>query len=339
MSRPTACAMALVVSATLASAQEAPPQKPSQERLPKIVLNAGEEPQTMTWTQPASLSYTGNSGAPDSWAIDAAGKYQWLPFKMSSHLMFGRVVVQKNTQVKKEIENYVAEYGLLLDLSAGGGETAEGIWSLPTKVSLAWADKTIFPDAKAVCTASPLPADCVEQEERSLRASASTQFFYPSWERTYATKDGTHTELVHRAWTYSFLPVLGVFYDELLDAKTAPNGVKPDGHVAGAKAVISLAGSPKFTNYRMVLSTTFQEVYAFDRSSGREATFQRESWLVAASLDYELGKRSFFDEDHGWVPTVGVTYKRGDDPLSATLDQDSVMVAFKMTYRAGKKAE
>jgi hypothetical protein len=300
-----------------------------------IVLNAAEEPETQSWTEPASVNFTDSADAKDSWAVDVAGKYE-AALGQSGNNWFVRGVVQKNTQLKKEVENYAAEIGAKFDLNS---ESGFGIrtttWYLPTKVSLAWTDKTLFPDPKADCAAVPLPVECTKQEEQSLRASFSTLLFRSSFEDVVAWADSTHTSVAgpKSGWTHSLLPTVTVFYDDLIDAKLDAAGVEPDGHVLGAKVVLSAATSPAFSDYRLILSATLQGVFAFERSDRRKANFASDSTLIKLSADYELGQRSYYLPGPGWVPAIGISYTSGDDPLSGKLDQDFVMVGFKVTYR------
>jgi hypothetical protein len=172
----------------------------------------------------------------------------------------------------------------------------------------------------------------VKQQEESVRVSIATQIFRTPFEKTFFVNPKTGRP-GGAQWTRSIVPVVTLFYDDLLSAKPNAAGVKPDGSVSGGKASLTFAFSPAFSDYRLILSGNLQFIYAFDRANLRRATFARESSLVKASLDYEFGLRSF-EQGSGWVPSFGVAYTKGDDPLTGKLDQDDVVVAFKITYRS-----
>lgn len=295
---------------------------------PNIVVNAGEEPETKSWTQPASINYTDSADSKDSWAVDVASKYE-TAIGQSSNSWFARGVVQRNTQLKKEVANYAAEMGVKLDFNTASGSGIDThAWYLPTKLSIAWTDKTLFPDPKADCSPVPFPAECTEQEEQSLRASASMLFFRSSFEDSIAWSDASHTRVVgpDSGWTHSFLPTLTLFYDDVIDAKVNPAGVEPSGHVLGSKLVVSLATSPAFSDYRLILSANVQGVLALERSDRRKPAFARDSTLIKLSADYELVQRSYLS-GRGWIPAIGISFTYGDDPLTGKLDQDFVMLA------------
>lgn len=299
----------------------------SAHTAPKISLNAAEEPTTKAWTQPASLTYISNENAKDSWVVDIAGKVEWQPSEQAETTLFTRAVVQRNTQPKKDAEQYAAEFGGHFEMNS----TSTSYW-LDTSAGI--DHKSIAPDPSANCAAIPLPPPCTEQQQTSFVVRAALQPFRASWERVPAWKDATHTEMIRPAWTYLFLPVITLFHDKAFDAKRDANGFKADGAVTGAKAVISLSGSPEFSDYRLVLSAKAQYVNAFSRSVGRRPGFLQESTLVKVSADYELSKRSFALIDNtGWIPAIGVTYTKGDDPQTGQLDQDSVTFGFKLTYK------
>jgi hypothetical protein len=280
----------------------------------KITLNAGEEPDAKAWTQPAAINYVDNPGARASWGVDIAAKVAGQPFPFSAQSMFVRGVLRRNTQTQNEIENYIAELGTKFDLPQSGGTYWLG------QASLAYSDKTTFPD----------PA--VRERERSLRPTFTIQPFRSGWESTFGFASAAHTELVGPSWTHSFLPVVAIFYDDVLDATLMGNGVEPSGGVFGAKTTLSVAVSPRFAQYRLVFASSLQEITAFSRAARRRKSFDSIDTLMTASVTYEFGPRSF-EGGSGWVPSLGITYTHGDDPLAGKLDQDSVILGFKVSYR------
>lgn len=303
-----------------------------------VTLHAGDEPETRAWTQPATIAYTSRKDDKDSWSLDAALKIQFQPSSTSPNTFFIRGAVQKNTQQKKEAENFNGKVGYSFDFdTAGHDENSDtpnlSAWYFFGDASLGINHKTIFADPKAVCTAIPLPAECGKQRETSLRGTLSLMPFHSSWEETIHF-DPESAKWTGPAFTHSFLPVFALFHDEVIDAKVNASGVKPDGGATGGKVEVKAAASPRFTDYRLILSLTGQHVQAFSRSERRRDTFEKSSTLITVAADYEFGIRSFEEDRSGFIPAFGVSYSKGDDPLSGKIDQDNVVVGLKLTYRS-----
>jgi len=308
----------------------------------KFTLAGGEEPETKTWNEAASVAFVSNNGKKDSWAVNLAAKVEGQPISTSTTVLFMRALIEKNTQAKKEVENFGLSAGSKFDWNnANDGPGAEGPDTTAIFVfgesSLGLADKAIFADPKAACGSVYRPPECEKQRETSLRGQLALRFFMSGWENTFFYPDATHASLDGPSWTHSFSPVVTVFHDEILDAKVSAAGVKPDGGVTGVKVALGGAVSPKFTDYRLVLSAKIQFTEAFDRSTLRRAGFQKSAKFAKIGVDYELGNRSFEADSSGWVPAVGITYTKGDDPLSGKTDLDNVTVSFKATYRGKSK--
>lgn len=293
----------------------------------KLSINAGEEPDEKAWTKPASVNYVNNADSNDSWNVDLAAKIEGQKHAWVRASPFMRVVVQRNTETKKPVENYVAEVGGKFDLPQLGNTFLLG------QTSIAFSNKTNFPDSKADCSITPLPTACIQQRERTIRPTFTVQPFRSSWENTFAYSDSQHTQLVGPTWTHSVLPVISLFYDDVLDAKLNGVGVEPDGGVFGSKAVLGVAFSPRVTNYRLVISGGVQLITAFNRSDRRKTDFAASSTLSTVSVTYEFGPRSF-EGGVGWVPSIGVTYTKGDDPLAGKKDIDNVTFGFKIAYKS-----
>ncbi|PXA78743.1 hypothetical protein DMC25_22245 [Caulobacter sp. D4A] len=300
-----------------------------------FTLNGAEEPEIKAWTEPASVAFTSNNGGKDSWAVNLAGKYENQLSDNSTSKLVVRFAVEKNTQLKKEVENYGASVGYKFYWTdARDGPTPDlEAWHLANEFSLGITDKAVFPDAKAICTAAPLPPECTEQRETSLRAQLQVQPYRHGWDKTFHYEDSTHTKLKGQRWTRSFTPVLSLFYDEILDAKADAAGARADGGVTGLKLSLSGAASPRVTNYRLVLSAKLQLTETLSRSVGRRDGFQSSATLLKLGADYEFGPRSFENGGNKWVPSFGIAYTKGDDPLAGKTDLDNTVLAFKLTYR------
>lgn len=304
---------------------------------PVFSMSAGEEPEQKAWTQPASFAYTKTDGKSDSWAIDLAAKIEGQVANFPN-TFFIRGKVQKNTLEEKETESYGAELGYTFDFdTAGHSNTSDkpnlDAWYFFGDVTMGYIDKSIFPDPKAICTITPLPVECLDQNERSLRTTVKLMPFRSDWETTFYVNP-QNQKASGPAWTYSVAPIVSIFNDQIIDAKINAAGAKADGGVSGARLEINAALSPRFTNYRLVLRGSYQTVIAFSRDSNRRQGFLASSEFYKLSVDYDLGLRSFEEGVSGWVPTLGVSYVHGDDPLSGRLDQNTLVANLKITYRA-----
>jgi hypothetical protein len=302
----------------------------------------GEEaPQVQPWTQPASLSYVDSSEDGEdrtqlSLALKVAGQ-----FDGSANTWFLRGVAQVSDRAQKEQEAYSVQLGVHLEphlISTRDGLPDPDQLSVFTDVSVGYNSKAVFgaPDS-AACVANPgLPA-CGTQHERSVRLSVDLQPHLAAWEQAYGliTVDGqTRTS---DDWAWSFAPRLVVFYDEVTDAVVDATGRRAEGGVAGVKWSAAIAVSPPIFDHRLLFRASWQHIAGLDVASARELTFDDDTSLVTASLDWELGVRAFDNggKPRGWAPSIGVSWSDGDDALTGRVDKDDVTVAFRLTYRGG----
>jgi hypothetical protein len=302
----------------------------------ELRINAGEEPEQKPWSQPASISYTSNEDAKDSLAIDIAARLDFQPASTSTGTIFVRGVTQLNTQQKKEVQNFEGQVGYAFDFdTADHGPGTDHIdidaWYFFGDAKLGIQDKTIFADPKANCTIVPLPAECGKQHETSLRGTVQLQPFLRWWEQTIYQNPDTGK---WNGLSYSFSPVFGLFYDHILSAKVNASGIEPGGSAAGVKVEMNGAVAPRLFDYRLVFRGKVQWTEAFQRDERRREAFGKSSLLYKVSADYELGRRSFDTEGSKWVPAVGFSYTKGDDPLSGKSDQDAFVIGLKLTFKA-----
>lgn len=292
-----------------------------------ITLTGDEAPSVQPWTEPASVSYVDSSeDTEDRVAVDAALKVSWRAW--DTNTFFLRGVAHLSDQSKKEQEIYKLSGGMHFETDIGVGDNA---LSLFTDVSLGWASKATFGDPTSpTCVATPALAACGTQRQRSIRFIADFQPWLPGWERTYTVD---RTGRTGDQWAYSFAPQLVLFHDEVTEAVLNTAGQEEDGGVTGAKIMLAFAISPPILDHRLNIRTSFQQIQTFDRSEAREASFSSSTNLFRASVDYELGARSW-DTAGGWAPSIGVTYASGEDPLDGRKDKDDVTIGFRLTYRS-----
>ncbi len=303
-----------------------------------VTVQASEEPEQKPWTQPAQISFSSAKGAKDSWALDAALRGEFSLNDKTDDAVIARAVAQINTAEKSKVQTFQGEVGYSFNYGTDTSTDAPDLnaFYLYGDVKLGAKDKVIFADSKAICTTVPPPAACGRQHETSFTGTVVLQPFMSSWENTFFLN--TDGKPDGPAFLHSFAPVLTLFYDDVLSAKVNASGIKPNGSVAGTKLEVNTAFSPKFTDYRLLLKASGAWTYAAHRDALRIENFKRSTTMFKLSADYELGQRSFENiESDAWVPAIGVSYNIGDDPLSGKLDQENFTIAFKLTFRAGKK--
>ncbi|MBI1196931.1 MAG: hypothetical protein GC203_03635 [Phenylobacterium sp.] len=323
--------IALALTANAAQAQT--------ENAPKFTLNGDEAPKSKPWTEPAAFTYTKDAGDKASVSIDVAGRVDWRLGSVAetTNTGFIRAVAHRNTDKGSQVESYAGEFGMHFEPNTvPKGSTAPAdfarAWYFFNDLSLGYSYKTNFDDEKEGCDGIPRPASCTRSHEGSARLKWTVQPFQAALETVPAFMDGKPTD-DSPALAYSFGPTLTLFSDQVVHAKVDAGGAKPKGNVTGASAGLALAVSPRLFAYRLILRGSVQQTEALERGDRRRAAFPRSSTLGSISIDYELGARSF-EEGPAWVPSFGVSYTKGDDPLSGKLDQEQTVVGIKLTYKA-----
>lgn len=305
---------------------------------PEFTLNAEEAPDDAPWSDPASLAYTKNAGDKASIALDLAARADWRMGSAAetTNTMFVRGVAHRDNAEGSQVESYSAEVGAHFEpntVPAGSTDPRDfdKAWYLFNDLSLAYAYTTNFDDEKDGCDATPTPTGCARSHESSLRLKWAVQPYRTAFESVQAYVDGRPTP-ESPAVAYAFGPVFTLFSDQVVDAKADAGAPKPKGNVTGAAASLGAAFAPKALNYRLVLRLSVQQVETLSRADARETSFPQHSTKGKASLDYELGLRSF-EKGPGWTPSIGISYEKGDDPLAGKFDQERTKIAFKLSYK------
>ena len=304
-------------------------------------LTGEEAPQVQPWTQPASLSYVDSSEDGEdrtqlNLALKVAGQ-----FEGSANTWFLRGVAQVSDRAQKEQEAYSVQIGVHLEprlVAVRDGLPDPNQLSLFTDIALGYNSKAVFgTPTSAACVANPgLPA-CGTQHERSVRLSVDLQPHLAAWEQAYGLKTIDVRTRTSDDWAWSFAPRALIFHDEVTDAVIDATGRRAEGGVTGVKLSAAVAVSPPIFDHRLLFRASWQQITAFDVASARELTFDDDTRLLTASLDWELGVRAFDNggKPKGWAPSIGVTWSDGDDALTGRADKDDVTMAFRLTYRGG----
>lgn len=318
---------------------------------PAITLTAQETPALQPWTKPASISWVDSSdGAEDRFNAEGALKVSWELYDLQSGpgqpnlngAVFGRVVAAVNDQeaVSKRKSTYKGQIGFEFDWLSGGpvlegslGSNAEGAhtlhaWSVYTDAYVSYDQATTFgTPTSAACVANPALAACGDQDQTSYRLVLDVLPHHRTWSQ------GPYTNGPDQAFTgvgYDFAPKITLFRDEITDAVLNAANAKIDGGVTGARLTFGGAVTPSIWGYRLVFRATYQHIWAFQRSDARELAFAESSGLFTTSIDYEFIPLA---EQNGWVPSVGISYASGEDPLEGRKDREDTSLMLRLTYK------
>jgi hypothetical protein len=315
----------LIAFAIAAAPLSAIAGEPGKTSLTNFTLNAEESPDSQPWTEPASFGFTKDKGSKATIAADIAARLDRQIQREDPNTVFATLVVHRHTGDDDKQEYYAAQAGLHWEPS---WKPIAWLWH---DVSVGYSYKTIYPDASSSdCTATPPTAKCTDAHQHSLQFK--WQLSPPTLHNhAPAYHDSSHTSVDGPPIWWSLGPDALFFIDDAFDAQANDAGEKPTGVVSGATFGVSGSASPSILNYGLVFRASVKQTEAFSRDSRRKASFGRNSTVWSASADYEIGKKYF--EGKGWIPSIGVTYTNGDDPLTADLGVSRVVVAFKLTYR------
>lgn len=303
-----------------------------------IALNADEAPEKKAWSDPAQIAFTSSDGD-NSWAVDAALRIDKQVAKDTPDTYFLSALVQRNTAEKGQVENYQLKGGYHIEsdtIPYGAPPNTPG-WYFAIDASLGIGRRTLFAGAEADCTVVPLATECADQRETSLRGAVAIEAWRMTdsgefQSQTTFSQDPATGKLNGDTLIYSVAPIMTVFHDQVVDAKPNAAGMRATGGAFGMKFDLKAAVSPKFTAYRLILRGSVSQTEALLRSAPRRETFERSSMFLRLSADVELGKRTF-EDGIGWIPSVGVSWTKGDDPLSGKRDQDVIVAGFRLSYK------
>lgn len=318
---------------------------------PSITLTAQETPTAQPWTKPASVSWIDSTDqAEDRFNAEGALKIGWEVYNFPSRpggtdldaTVFGRVVAAVNDQeaVSKRKSTYKGQIGLQFDWLSGGpilsgtsdsngagGYTVHN-WSVYADAYVSYDQaRTFGTPTSAACVADPVLAACGDQDQTSYRFVLDLLPHHRKWSGA-AYANGPDQKF--RGIGYDFSPQISLFHDEIIDAVLNDANQSIDGGVTGARVIVGGVVSPPLWNYRLAFRTSYQHAWAFERTAAREPVFDTSTGLFTASVDYAFIAPA--DQD-GWVPSIGLSYTSGEDPLEGRKDRDDKSLMLRLTYR------
>lgn len=318
---------------------------------PSITLTAQETPAAQPWTKPASVSWIDSTDqAEDRFNAEGALKIGWEVYDRPSGpggadldaTIFGRVVAAVNDQeaVSKRKSTYKGQIGLQFDWLSGGRilartsntNGADGYtvhdWSVYADAYVSYDQaRTFGTPASAACVIDPFLAACGDQDQTSYRFVLDLLPHHRKWSgAAYATGP----DQTFRGIGYDFSPQISLFHDEIIDAVLNDANQSIDGGVTGARVTVGGVVSPPLWDYRLAFRASYQHTWAFARSETREPVFDASTGLFTASVDYAFIAPANQD---GWVPSIGLSYTSGEDPLEGRKDRDDTSLMLRLTYK------
>ena len=306
-------------------------------------IAAEEAPKEKAWEEPAKFAWTSIDGD-ESFSIDVAAKASAAVIPGTDALGSVFVVINVNDEESNLQERYKAGVSLSYDLSLGpdigpDGGPAPDTPTLILNPSVAFQRKAVYAeDNLEPCEVDAALVFCDTQYEETLQFVLNMEYSQDWLEKPIvfsgplARKIPANISDSSPAIAYGIVPALALFHDEVVsDAVDPETGMKTDGGVSGVKLKLTGSVSPRFLDYRVTLRGSIQTIEAFDRDPMRKALFPASAASGSVSLDYNFVSLAFAKEA-GWKPAIGITYKKGADPLAGRGDEAQTIVAFKLSY-------
>jgi len=294
----------------------------------KVNLTEEAEPDGKAWEDPARASFTIDPHGPDSFSVklnlelvkpltDAKADRQRA---LKAFLGWSRETGGDNRQNNLEIGGaYTIDYGTsILDEESGRTpDEAARIVNVSSRFSAAYARTAQYADiTTATCVTAPSTPQCATQHNESLRGSAAFNIFNPFFERDAPGLPA-----------FSIEPQFGADADWLLNSPLDGAGNRVRGGYVSAKAGLAMAIAPSFDAPRWELEASAQLRQKLYASDSRRPLIERSAVLLEASGTYYLVKPGSAD---GWRAGVGVTYTRGDDPLTGASNVNKIVLALRI---------
>jgi hypothetical protein len=294
-------------------------------------LRADNDPKSLGAAKPATIAYTANSGARDSYAITAA-----LRSAVDTRIGFLslKASVFKNNQAKARQDSRQLSVGVhwepsnvasVFDEWVERGRTGStDVTTVFLDLDAGYVRTGLFPDPKkdTTCTTSTPNRACGDQGLRSFRVSFAASPYLSKLDRRIGGAN------------FILLPTVAGFRDEALnDRVVLGNGKAVTGGVVGTAAGLTLSIVPSLHAARWQLLFTPQMVWGLKRSAGRRDSFAATSRLLSVSLNYALaGAYLGQATPNTWLPSLSLSYTNGSDPLKGQAEQENVALALSIKY-------
>jgi len=319
--------LALATAAGMAALGSVPVE--AQERPDRVKVNLTEEaePDGKAWEDPARASFTIDPHGPDSLSVK-------LNLELAKQLTPGSAdrqrsikafaVWHRETGGDERQDNlelggaYSIDYDTgFLDQEAGSADRGSRFINLSSRFSAAFARTAQYADLTSpACIATPAAPQCKTQHKESLRGSAAFNVFNPFFERDAPGLP-----------PFSIEPQFGADVDWLLSNPVDATGTRIRGGYVSAKAGVAMSVFPDFDAPRWELKASAKLRQRLFASDSRRPAIKESAVLVEASATYYVLKPKTED---GWRAGVGITYTRGDDPLTGVSNVNKIVLALRI---------
>lgn len=289
-------------------------------------LTQEPEPESKAWEDPASISLTIDRNGPDTFSAQMNLEVARLirsnsgrDRRFGANLVWNRESGGDDRQNNLELGGfYSLGYNSRPRLDQQGEnfpEDQDGFVDFLPRLSASYARTALYADTSTpACTAMPSGPDCRTQYKESMRASGAAALFSPHLERDPPGLP-----------PFSLAPKVGLDYDHLLNSPVdGDTGTRLRGGYLSGTGGLALSIFDSFDEPRWELSGSLQLRQRLYASESRRAGIERSAILFEGSLTH------YIVSDADWSAGVGVTYTRGDDPLTGVSNVDRFVISFRI---------
>lgn len=293
----------------------------------RVDLTEAAEPDSVAWEDPARISLTIDPNGPDKFSAQVNLEFERRIERrrgrstgFGGNLVWNRETGGNDRQNNFELGGF---YSIDYDTSQlddpGDGslpEQQDDFVDFATRFSLNYARTAEYPDlASPTCVATPAAPQCQTQFAESVRGSAAVNLFIPGLE-----DNGP-------GFAFSIEPKFGLDYDHLINSALDANGVEVTGGYLSGRAGVAVSIVPRFDDRDFELTGSVQLRQRIFASDSRRPLIESSAFLFQASATYYLVTPT---EDDGWRAGVGITYTRGDDPLTGRSNVNRIVLALRI---------
>jgi hypothetical protein len=292
-----------------------------------INLTEEPEPDSPAWEDPARVSLTIDPDGPDRFSAQVNLEVEQRVARSSGRsTAFGGNLIWNRESGGDDPQNnleaglfYSFDYdtGSLTDPEDGSTpEQQENFIDVRGRASVDYARTAQYPDLTSpTCVATPQVAQCGTQFAESIRGSAAIVPFTPVLENQ------------RRGFAYSIGPKFGVDYDHLINSPLDDGGAELRGGYLSALAGLAVSIVPRFDDRDFEIAASVQLRQRLFASDSRRPDIENSALLFEASATYYLITP---EDENDWRAGIGITYTRGDDPLTGRSNVNRIVLAFRL---------
>jgi hypothetical protein len=312
-------------AALIAAILAIPATAHAQDNRLHVNLTEAPEPDSVAWEDPARISLTIDPHGPDKFSaqvnleVERQFSIGARPSSFGGNLVWNRETGGKDRQNNFEAGAFlsIGYDPTVLDAPHSGADPGQQdhFIAFAPRFSVNYARTAEYPDlSTAPCVATPAAPQCQTQFGESVRGSAALGIFSPGLEGQGAV-------------AYSISVKAGVDYDHLINSPLDENGQEVTGGYLSALAGVAVSVVPRFDHRDFELSGSIQLRQRIFASASRRPLIESSALLFQASATYYLLTPT---ESSDWRAGIGITYTRGDDPLTGRSNVNRIVLALRV---------